>query len=262
MNVIGDLKAIEKLISRLVTADSSGALSDSDLERCIALSQTFLEKLTDERDLRAVFRATQGCRPPAHHRTRLEHETGTQMYKRDALVLALESIGFASPVRRAAAVMQSSFRLTISTSQFAVFRKADERSFRRAPRYRVYLVPALSTADFTPISGIIALSSWPSEKRLLGKHSLRLDSLRAILNASARYRLSNERHYIELVRIIGRELKFVPTNAADIEHSARATYVELADHASRDYKERQDAAMRLASSEPSVRMYGNRALSA
>lgn len=169
-------------------------IADEQLERNIERARALLRWLSEERELRLAKQALQTPRRldvdiPLADKSgeKVPDETPAQMPKRDALVLALEKVGVASPPARVAAIVRAIYGSVISTSQFASFRKGDERSYRRAPRNRVYLVPALSAADLSAMAGMVSLSSWAIERRIIGGYSQRVDALRGILKAYSIY---------------------------------------------------------------------------
>jgi hypothetical protein len=58
----------------------------------------------------------------------------------------------------------------LTSSSFTSLRRDEERSYNLAkgPRRPYYIVPALSTDDLTPMRGLLALSTWTPEKRVVG----------------------------------------------------------------------------------------------
>jgi len=57
-------------------------------------------------------------------------------------------------------------------------RRDEERSFRTAPFARPYYICAALTADLlAPVRGLLAISTWPMERRVIGSLSPRVDFL-------------------------------------------------------------------------------------
>jgi hypothetical protein len=236
-------------------------IADEQLDRNIERARALLRWLSEERELRIAKQAL---------KTRLAGETAlapkpvtevgvktpAPLPKRDALVLTLEKIGATSPPARVAAIVRTLFGLVISTSQFASFRKGDERSYRRAPRNRVYLVPALSAADLSAMAGMVALSSWAIERRIIGGYSQRADALRGILKAYSIYQDTKDSDSAAIIRIIARELPSIGQYAPDIDAMGKAAAADLSEFAMRDEEERRAAATRLAHLDPMTQLFG------
>ena len=226
-------------------------IADEQLDRNIERARALLRWLSEERELRIAKQARKtrlagesalAPKPVIEPRV----ETPAQLPKRDALVLALEKIGVASPPARVAAIVRALFGLVISTSQFASFRKGDERSYRRAARNRVYLVPALSAADLSAMAGMVALSSWAIERRIIGGYSQRVDALRGILKAYSIYQDTKDSDSDAIIRIIARELPSIGQHAPNIDAMGKAAAEDLSEFAMRDEEERRAAATRIS----------------
>src|SRR6516162_7136781 len=236
-------------------------IADEQLDRNIERARALLRWLSEERELRIAKQARKtrlagesalAPKPVIEPRV----ETPAQLPKRDALVLALEKIGVASPPARVAAIVRALFGLVISTSQFASFRKGDERSYRRAPRNRVYIVPALSAADLSAMAGMVALSDWPIERRIIGGYSQRVDALRGIAKAYAIYRDTKDSDSAAIIRIMGREMPSIGQYAPDIDAMGKAAVADLAEFAERDEEERRCAAARLVNMDARTQLFG------
>ncbi len=238
-------------------------IADEQLERNIERARALLRWLSEERELRLAKQALQTPRRldvdiPLADKSgeKVPDETPAQMPKRDALVLALEKVGVASPPARVAAIVRAIYGSVISTSQFASFRKGDERSYRRAPRNRVYLVPALSAADLSAMAGMVSLSSWAIERRIIGGYSQRVDALRGILKAYSIYQDTKDTDSAAIVRIIARELPSIGQYAPNIDAVGKAAAADLSELAMRDEEERRAAATRIAHLDPTTQMFG------
>jgi hypothetical protein len=236
-------------------------IADEQLDRNIERARALLRWLSEERELRIAKQAMQtGLAGEAALAPKLvtepEVESPARLPKRDTLVLALEKIGVASPPARIAAIVRALFDLNISTSQFASFRKGDERSYRRAHRNRVYLVPALSAADLSAMAGMVALSSWAIERRIIGGYSQRVDALRGILKAYSIYQDTKDSDSAAIIRIIARELPSIGQYAPNIDAMGKAAAADLSEFAMRDEEERRAAATRIAHLDPMTQLFG------
>jgi hypothetical protein len=175
--------------------------------------------------------------------------------------LVLERVGVASPPARIAALAQELLEVRVSASQFASFRKADERSYRRNPRNRTYILPALSAVDLSGMPGMVTLSSWPLERRVIGGYSQRVDSMQVILAAHAAVRNGEDPSATAVIRVISREFPLIARWAPDCEAMAAAAAEGLEDIAGRDAEERSAAAVRASRLDPPSRLFGRAPLS-
>lgn len=90
----------------------------------------------------------------------------------------------ASP-RLIATVHEALFATTFSTVRVTSLRRDEERSFRTAPFTRPYYICAALTADFlSPSRGLLAVSTWPMERRVIGSLSPRVDFLMAAIRVA------------------------------------------------------------------------------
>jgi hypothetical protein len=148
------------------------------------------------------------------------------------------------------------FGLAISTSQFASFRKGDERSYRHKPRNRAYIVPALTAADLTGMAGTVALSSWPLERRVIGGYSQRADILRAIVKAYLVYSDTHDEASAAVMRLVARELPSIAQHALDLEAMGKAAEADLREIEALDMAEREAAAEKAARFDPATQLFG------
>ena len=107
--------------------------------------------------------------------------TSTTAPLRDQVIAALRLLGWPASVRLIADVAAARFGEFIPTGRMASLRRDEERSWTRAPGARpAYVVPALSSDRLAPVRGMLALSSWPLEKRIVAPGSHRVDALRTL----------------------------------------------------------------------------------
>ena len=82
--------------------------------------------------------------------------------------------------RLISAVHQALFAGAIPAARLTSMRRDEERSFRSAPFARPYYLCAALTADLlAPARGLLAISTWPMERRVIGPLSPRVDYLTA-----------------------------------------------------------------------------------
>ncbi len=87
----------------------------------------------------------------------------------------------ASP-RLIATVHEAFFASTFPNARLTSLRTDEERSFLTAPFARPYYICAALTADLlAPARGLLAISTWPVERRVIGSLSPRVDFLSAAI---------------------------------------------------------------------------------
>ncbi|HEX5597273.1 MAG TPA: hypothetical protein VFX61_14840 [Micromonosporaceae bacterium] len=71
----------------------------------------------------------------------------------------------------------------MTAARFTHLRRDEERSFRTAPHTRpYYLCSALTAEHLSPARGLLAISTWSLERRIIGPLSPRVDFLTAAIN--------------------------------------------------------------------------------
>jgi hypothetical protein len=99
---------------------------------------------------------------------------------------ALAMLTVPAAPRLIAAVHEAFFATTFSGSKLTSLKRDEERSFRTAPFARPYYICAALTADLlAPARGLLAVSTWPMECRVIGSLSPRVDFLTAAINVAA-----------------------------------------------------------------------------
>jgi hypothetical protein len=84
--------------------------------------------------------------------------------------------------RLISAVNEALFAGAIPASRLTSLRRDEERSFRTAPFARPYYLCAALTADYlAPVRGLLAVSTWPMERRVIGSLSQRVNYLTAAI---------------------------------------------------------------------------------
>jgi hypothetical protein len=82
--------------------------------------------------------------------------------------------------RLISAVHEAMFSGAIPAARLTSVRRDEERSFRSAPFARPYYLCAALTADLlSPARGLLAISTWPMDRRIIGPLSPRVDYLTA-----------------------------------------------------------------------------------
>ena len=77
------------------------------------------------------------------------------------------------------------FGATFPTTRVTSLKRDEERSFRTAPFARPYYICAALSADYlAPSRGLLAVSTWPLELRVIGSLSPRVDFLTAAIRVA------------------------------------------------------------------------------
>ncbi|HWG02504.1 MAG TPA: hypothetical protein VG164_11755 [Trebonia sp.] len=215
--------------------------------------------------LRAELRQAEGDWEDAlvqvHTRTETETETavpaarlvntapGPLLPLREQVYEALSLLQAPAAPRLIATVHEAFFATTFPTQRVTSLRRDEERSFRVAPFARPYYICAALTADFLiPSRGLLAASTWPMEKRVIGPLSPRVDFLEAAIRvAEAIERIPAPVPAAR--RLLARFAASIPgacdvTNRVDPRAVKAAAGAELSVHKVKDAKTREEAARR------------------
>lgn len=150
-----------------------------------------------------------------------------------------------------ATVHEAFFAATFASSKLTSLKRDEERSFRLAPYARPYYLCAALTADrLSPVRGLLAVSTWPGERRVIGSLSPRVDFLVSAINiASAVDRLPDQADITTAQRLLARfaaNIPGAPKHPATLDTRAviEAAQAELAVHEPDDSQVRRTAAQR------------------
>jgi len=177
---------------------------------------------------------------------------------------ALSLLTVPAAPRLIATVHEAFFATTFPTVRLTSLKRDEERSFRSAPFARPYYICAALTADLlAPSRGLLAISTWPLERRVIGSLSPRVDFLiSAVKVAEAIERLPAQVPAAQ--RLLWRFAASIP-GAAESAANARAHQVtqaalaELTVHQATDQAARQAAARRAGKSlDEAQQLFGTR----
>ena len=174
---------------------------------------------------------------------------GSLLPLREQVYEALSLLQVPAAPRLIATVHEAFFATTFPTTRVTSLRRDEERSFRTAPFARPHYICAALTADFLrPSRGLLAVSTWPLEKRVIGSLSPRVDFLEAAMRvAEAIERIPAPVPAAR--RLLWRFAASIPGAAADANHIQpdavrRAAGAELGVHMDADTRTRREAASR------------------
>ncbi|SHH29323.1 hypothetical protein [Streptomyces sp. 3214.6] len=155
-------------------------------------------------------------------------------------------------------VHEAFFAGALAPSRLTSLRRDEERSYRSAPGARpYYLCPALTSDLLSPARGLLTISVWPLEQRIVGPLSARVHFLTSALNiADAAERLDLDSLPLPARQLLVRYAQNIPgAQPPTQQHTAahapidlpllrRAAQDELALHTDSDTTTRTEAADR------------------
>jgi hypothetical protein len=175
--------------------------------------------------------------------------SGSLLPLREQVHEALSLLQVPAAPRLIATVHEAFFTSGFPTQRVTSMRRDEERSFRAAPFARPYYIcAALAAERLSPSRGLLTISTWPLEKRVIGSLSPRVDFLEAAIRvAEAIERIPAPVPAAR--RLLLRFAASIPGAAAgadrvDPEAVKAAAEAELSVHRDEDTKTRQEAARR------------------
>ncbi len=170
---------------------------------------------------------------------------------RQTITAALSEIGVPVKARLVADYADARFGERIDPRGFSALRRDERRAWASSSSRPTYVVPALEGRFFQPIRGLLALSDWPIDRRLMGPWSERTDHLAATAQMARQLAWLSERDadvaarlavvVASLARSIPGAIEGSEVDTARIEAAAEA---ELAELDELDKPWRSDAAAR------------------
>lgn len=112
-------------------------------------------------------------------------KSGSLLPLREQVYEALSLLQVPAAPRLIATVHEAFFGSTFPTTRVTSLKRDEERSFRTAPFARPYYICAALSADYlSPSRGLLAVSTWPLARRLIGPLSPRVDFLTAAIRVA------------------------------------------------------------------------------
>lgn len=188
---------------------------------------------------------------------------------REQVHQALTLLGVPSAPKLVGTVYAAFFPGEIAAGRLSSLRRDEERSFRTAPYARPYYLCAALTADLlAPARGLLTVSTWPLERRIVGPLSPRTDFLTSAIrlaeHADARLTGRGEPNP-DVQRLLWRFASNIPgavdgtVGTVDPAVLAEAAREELEVHREADRRRRESAAGRaLARLDDAERLFGSR----
>ena len=110
---------------------------------------------------------------------------GSLLPLREQVYEALSLLQVPAAPKLIATVHEAFFGATFPTTRVTSLKRDEERSFRTAPFARPYYICAALSADYlAPSRGLLAVSTWPLELRVIGSLSPRVDFLTAAIRVA------------------------------------------------------------------------------
>lgn len=170
---------------------------------------------------------------------------------RQTVTAALSEIGVPARVRLVADYCDARFGEQIDTRAFSALRRDERRAWASSSPRPTYVVPALEGRFFQPIRGLLALSDWPIERRLIGPWSERADHLAATAQLARQLSWLSDRDAAvaeRLASIVAAMARSIPgaLDGTSVEPTriADAAQSELDELAQHDGPWRQESAVR------------------
>jgi hypothetical protein len=175
---------------------------------------------------------------------------GSLLPLREQVYEALSLLQVPAAPKLIATVHEAFFGSTFPTTRVTSLKRDEERSFRTAPFARPYYICAALSADYlSPSRGLLAVSTWPMERRVIGSLSPRVDFLTAAVRvADAIERIPTPP--LTARRLLQRFAASIPGASGEARDQVKPDVVrqaadaELAVHANADYRMRREAAER------------------
>jgi hypothetical protein len=118
-------------------------------------------------------------------KTRVPPAQASLLPLREQVYEALTLLQVPAAPKLIATVHEAFFGSTFPTTRVTSLKRDEERSFRSAPFSRPYYICAALSADYlSPSRGLLAVSTWPMEKRVIGSLSPRVDFLTAAIHVA------------------------------------------------------------------------------
>ena len=187
----------------------------------------------------------------------MTHPPAPARSARQVVAGALAEIGVACRAKVVTEYAEARFGQRVESRTLAALRRDERRAWEKSSARPTYIVPALEGRYFQPVRGLLTLSDWPLERRLLGPWSERADHLAATAQLARQLAWLSERDTAvaeRLAPVVADMAASIPgaldgpgLDTARVEGAAQA---ELGPLTARDEPWRRDAAARARSQLP------------
>ncbi|HEY6480755.1 MAG TPA: hypothetical protein VIZ00_12040, partial [Streptosporangiaceae bacterium] len=213
------------------------------------------------------LRPAQAASPAASSAAATAAPPGSLLPLREQVYEALSLLAVPAAPKLIATVHEAFFGSTFPTTRVTSLKRDEERSFRSASFARPYYICAALSADYlSPSRGLLAVSTWPMDRRVIGPLSPRVDFLTAAIRvADAIERIptppATARQLLQRFagNIPGAAQPAVSPEAIRPDVVRQAAQAELAVHEETDTRIRKDAADRAVGQLPDAeQLFGTR----
>jgi hypothetical protein len=186
---------------------------------------------------------------------------GSLLPLREQVYEALSLLQVPAAPKLIATVHEAFFGATFPTTRVTSLKRDEERSFRTAPFARPYYICAALSADYlAPSRGLLAVSTWPLELRVIGSLSPRVDFLTAAIRVAEAIERIPEPP-VAARRLLQRFAASIsgaisPGGGADPAAVSEAARAELTVHRDADAKARAAAAERARGLRHAEQLFG------
>jgi len=159
---------------------------------------------------------------------------GPLLPAREQVHQALTLLGGPAAPRLIVEVHDAFYAGSLHGARLTSLRRDEERSFRSAPYARPYYLCAALTADLlAPARGLLAISTWSMDRRVIGPLSPRVDFLNAAIRVAARFAGIQGNQDLSDVsadarRLLWRFAANIPRAAANISTMSAGVIIEAA----------------------------------
>ena len=183
------IEALERRIDELRVAVRQAVLAgDPALASARRAELRRAEQAWDEALAAAAPRSAstqEALAPEALAQQARDEAVGPLLPLREQVYEALSLLQVPAAPKLIATVHEAFFGSTFPTTKVTSLKRDEERSFRTAPFARPYYICAALSADYlAPSRGLLAVSTWPMERRVIGSLSPRADFLTAAIRVA------------------------------------------------------------------------------
>ncbi|MBL1079893.1 hypothetical protein JK358_36400 [Nocardia sp. 2] len=178
---------------------------------------------------------------------------------------ALTLLSVPAAPRLILSVHEGFFSGELVAARLTSLRRDEERSFKGAPFARPYYVCSALTVDLlAPARGLMALSTWPMERRIVGPLSARVDLLTGVIRLAEHIsvvgKVGPSGHRV--LRQLSSTIPGVRSSGLEVDTDAviEAARNELSVHRDADVGQRWEAAQRAVAqlTDPAAQLFGTR----
>jgi hypothetical protein len=244
------VEVLERRIERLrVRVREAVVAGDRDGARALRSELKSAERAWEDALARVEGGAPAASEPATGGRPGRREPAGPLIPLREQVHQALSLLTVPAAPRLIVTVHEAFFAASFPVARLTSLRRDEERSFRSAPFARPYYICAALTADLlAPARGLLAISTWPMEKRVIGPLSPRVHYLTAAIRvAESIDRIPDAGPAVR--RLLWRFAANIPgaadsAGAMEPRQVAQAAQAELEVHEAADLGTRRPAAQR------------------